>query len=189
MIIALLIIGLILLGWMYVYIDYKNSPAKKIHALDMNDINELKKWISNMEGREFEKFCYYLFKKTGKYSDVTLTQEKYDGGKDLILTTKDGEVIYVEAKRYTDRATRTEDFMIGREIVTKLSGTMDMNGVKHGIIMTTGNIHKNGWEAINGIEFHNPGKKIEVYNMDDIAHMVRECCDSNIFSDLTTMRI
>lgn len=172
-------------SWIHVIIDIKKNPiVRKQYDLNNSDIYELKDIIKNMNGREFEKLCAYIFKQTKQYKDVHLTPTTCDGGKDIILTTFDDEVIYVENKRYTDNATATESYMIGREICQKLIGSMVSDNVKHGIIMTTGNIHQNAWDYINKLE-KNTNIKIDVLNMDDIIQMIREYCDNSIYNKIT----
>lgn len=179
---ALIVIAILsLISWVRMLIDMKKNPiVSKYYDLSNEDICEIKNIIKNMDGRQFEKFCEYLFKQTGRYKEVILTQATHDGGRDVILTTHDGEVIYVECKRYTDQA-RREEWTIGREILQKLTGAMISNNVKHGIVFTTGNIHQNGWDFINKLEANNPDIKIEIYNMDTIMQMVKEYCDNNIY--------
>lgn len=133
-----------------------------------DNIPKIKENIMKMEGREFEIFCARLFEETGKYKSVELTPPQYDGGKDIILDGK----IYVECKRYTDGATKTEEYMIGREICQKLVGAIVAEGLKQGIIITTGNIHQNAWDYIIKLE-KKSDIRIEIMDIDDIMNMVK----------------
>lgn len=180
---VLIVVLISVFSWIKMILDIKKNPlTRKIYNLNYSDINEIKDRINNMEGRQFEKFCNYLFNKTGQYKSVVLTPAANDEGRDIILTTHNDEVIYVECKRYTDSATKTEDYMIGREICQKLIGSMVANSIKHGIIITTGSIHQNAWDYINKLETNNPWMKLDIIDMDMIIKMIREYCDSSIYS-------
>lgn len=125
--------------------------------------------IQNLTGREFEKFCNWTLQKNGY--DTTLLQESNDYGRDIIIH-KDDEDIYVECKRYTPNATRTENFMIGREICEKLAGAMISNGVTKGIIMTTGNVHRNATEYISRLK-KNSDLDIQIWDMYKIETLLK----------------
>lgn len=168
------------------WVDFFRHRDKRIYfynrkgALSSTQLEQLRDWIEHMEGREFEEFCEWLFKKTGTYKKVVLTQESNDGGKDLILTDANDEITYVECKRYSGFSTVTEDFMIGREICQKFVGAMTVDGVNKGIIITTGNVHRNAWDYICRIE-KNTNLKIDIIQFDEIMRMVEEI---NEISDL-----
>lgn len=143
-IVVTLVLGAIVFGWisMFIHKDYKTvykyNKEYANRVLNSNDINNIKHEIKQMEGRDFEYFCEWLFKKTGKYKSVTLTQAENDEGRDLILVDENNEFIFVECKRYTENATINENFMIGREICQKLIGAMVVDNISKGIIVTTG---------------------------------------------------
>ncbi|GAA0069026.1 hypothetical protein UT300003_05490 [Clostridium sardiniense] len=117
-----------------------------------------KESITNLTGIEFEYFCRWLFDDIYHYRDVIVTPSENDGGVDLILTDENFEKTYVECKRYTttydykdDKKIKNYDFMIGREICQKLVGAMMSNGIKKGIIVTTGEIHPNADKYISDL--------------------------------------
>lgn len=124
--------------------------------------------IHNLSGREFEKFCNWLLQQNGY--KTTLLSESNDYGRDIIIHNGN-EDIYVECKRYTPNATKTEKYMIGREICEKLAGAMVSNGVSKGIIMTTGNVHANAIEYINRLK-KNSNLNIQIWNMRDIEKLL-----------------
>jgi restriction endonuclease Mrr len=132
----------------------------------------IKERLIVMDGRDFEEFCVILFKKTGEYESVDITPYKYDGGKDIILTTKlNSEKIYVECKRLTPRATTNEEIMVGRPVCQKLIGAMDGEGISKGVIITTGNVHYNAREYIKKLELNNADKKLTIIELDEILEM------------------
>ena len=153
-----------------------NNPFKDVKeyckSYNPKDINELIENIKHMESREFEEFCTLLFKKTRKYKSIELTDPTHDGGKDIILTDMNDKKIYIECKRYTNKATKTEDFMIGREICQKLVGAMVGDGITKGFIITTGNIHQNAWDYIYKLKKNQKEISIDILNLNDIKNML-----------------
>lgn len=93
--------------------------------------------VGKMSPRDFELFVAELFKCQGYNAIVTKANADY--GRDVILKNKN-ETIFVECKHYKNE-------LIGREICQKLLGSMDMFGVKKGIIITTSHFHKNAYEV------------------------------------------
>lgn len=137
-----------IIRWIVRYIQFAKSGYT---------YQEIENIIQNMSGREFEKFCYYLFKELG-YKTI-LTKASNDYGRDVIVEI-DNKTIFVECKRYSD------DNIVGREIVQKLSGSISMFNADKGIIITTGKYHKNALEAADMIG------NIELWNMTQIMMMV-----------------
>lgn len=139
--------------------------------------------LDRLTGLQFEGFCKWLFEKTGEYSKVELNAEVHDKGRDLILTTKSGEEIYVECKRYYDLVIpendnedfRNENYYIGREICQKLIGAMVVNNVHKGIIITTGTVHKNAVEYIDEIR-KNTSYDIDILTTEDIVTLLNLYC-------------
>lgn len=174
-------IGLIIIiySWITIFVnkDYgfiaDYSRKYKNRVLTIKDLDKIKHEIEYMEGRQFERFSEWLFKNIGKYKSVTLTPAANDEGRDLILIDADDNTIFVECKRYTENATVTEDFMIGREICQKLVGAMVADTIKRGIIITTGNIHQNAWDYIVKLE-KNSDIRIEIITLDDIMRMIKK---------------
>lgn len=177
--VLILFLGFIVYLWAWAFrnIDFSNFK-KRYSQLSPEQLFLIKETIKHMEGIEFEEFCTWLFKKSGKYNSVILTQAAGDGGKDIILDNK----IYVECKRYTEKATVTEEYMIGREICQKLVGAMVGDGFKEGIIMTTGSMHRNAWDYILNLEKNAPDIKIDFLLLDDIMKMVRQINSTEIFN-------
>lgn len=93
--------------------------------------------IENVSSREFEYLIAEIFKAKGY--ETTTTKAVGDYGRDIILKNRD-ETIFVECKHYKNE-------LIGREICQKLLGSMDMFGVKKGIIVTTSHFHRNAYEV------------------------------------------
>lgn len=188
---TLILISIVLLiiaySWISMFInkDYKfiadYSRKYKNRVLTIKDLDKIEHEIKHMEGREFEIFCEWLFKNIGKYELVTLTPSENDEGRDLILVDNEKNKIFVECKRYTEKATATEDFMIGREICQKLVGAMVSEKIEKGIIVTTGNIHQNAWNYINKLE-NNTDIKIEVVKLDEIMKMIEKINSSEVLS-------
>lgn len=147
----------------YKYINIKSTGLHTTQGIS--------KKLRVMDPRKFEILCAELLKSTGEYKHVELTSYTQDGGKDIILTDKAGNKVYVECKRYTNKATSTEGFMIGREICQKLIGAMTSNCIFNGIIMTTGNVHYNATEYINNLHRNSP-YRIKIITMDGILDML-----------------
>lgn len=170
---------------MFIHKDHKfiaeYSRKYKDRVLTTKDLDIIECKIKNMEGRQFEIFCNWLFKNMGKYESVTLTPERNDKGRDLILVDRSSETTLVECKRYTDKATITEEFMIGREICQKLIGAMVVDNVKKGIVITTGNVHQNAWDYINKLE-KNTDIRIEIMNLDDIMKVIQEINSAEVLN-------
>lgn len=180
-------VGLIVYYWISMFInkDYKfivdYSRKYKNRELSIDDLEKIENEIKNMEGRQFEIFSEWLFKKMGKYKSVTLTAAVNDEGRDLILVDEHNNTTFVECKRYTDKATVTEEYMIGRVVCQKLIGAMVVDNIEKGIIITTGNVHENAWNYITKLE-ENTDIRIEVMNLDDIMRMVQEINSSEVLN-------
>lgn len=187
---SLLIIIFILIS-VYSWITiFKNKDLKFITQYDKKyvhgvltpkDLRNIKHQIKYMDGRKFEIFSQWLFKNMEKYKTVTLTPAEYDEGKDLILIDNDDNTIFVECKRYTESATFTEQYMIGREICQKLVGAIVADGITNGIIITTGNIHKNAWNYIVKLE-KNSNIKIDIITLDEIMRNIQQINDSEVLN-------
>ena len=136
--------------------------------------------IDKLTGVEFEGFCKWLFESTNEYSNVEITPALNDFGKDLILTSLDGDKTYVECKRYNlsdptsrnDPDTPNENFQIGRVICQKLVGSMVSDNINKGIIITTGTIHPNAIEYIKKLH-NNTNFTIELLTTSNIIEMMQ----------------
>ena len=143
-------------------------------------VNVTKDNINKLTGIEFEGFCKWLFESTNEYSNVEITPESNDHGRDLILTSLDGDKIYVECKRYNlsapisknDPDTSSEDFQIGRVICQKLVGSMVSDNINKGIIITTGTIHPNAIKYIEKLH-NNTNFTIELLTTPNIIEMMQ----------------
>ncbi|XZH99769.1 restriction endonuclease (plasmid) [Clostridium perfringens] len=125
-----LLVGITLIGYaiyfifrgIYLAITYKERKLRreyKEYLLETTDINSL-------DDRDFEIFCAEVFKKQGFV--VELTKATGDYGRDIILNGS----IYVECKRFNEKGS------VGRPILQKLLGSMDMFNIQKGIVITTG---------------------------------------------------
>jgi HJR/Mrr/RecB family endonuclease len=102
--------------------------------------NEIVNRVETVSPRGFEILCANVFRANGH--KVKVTEATNDGGKDIIVDNS----IYVECKHYA------EANFVGREICQKLVGSSISDGIKHGIVITTGTIHSNAFryaEKIN----------------------------------------
>jgi HJR/Mrr/RecB family endonuclease len=111
-----------------------------------------------MSPREFEEFTAKLFNQLGYSSKIT--QATRDGGKDVILNNN----IYIECKHYQGS--------VGREIANKLYGVMCADGVKGGIIITTGHFTT---DCINFCK----RVGILLYDMNDILKLYKKAYERN----------
>lgn len=186
-IVLVLFLSAILYSWVTMFINkdinflVDHNRKYRNNVFNKGDLEKVKHEIQHMEGREFEIFCEWLFKHMGEYKSVTLTEATNDEGKDLILVDENDKTIFVECKRYTEKATETEDFMIGREICQKLVGAIVSEGLKQGIIITTGSIHQNAWDYMTKLE-KNSDIAIDIMNLDDIMRAVWEINSSEVLN-------
>lgn len=116
-------------------------------------MDDLKNSIMHLDPEEFEQFCASIYRKLGYKAKVT--KFTHDGGKDVILTDKDNNLIYIECKRWHELYGKE----IGREICQKLIGSCASDGVKNAILVTTGKIHK------NAIEYQKNLNKTKSFNL------------------------
>ena len=120
--------------------------------------------IDKITPRQFEIFCAELFKGTGKYTKVEITQQTCDMGRDIILTSKINgyeEITFVEVKHYNK-----DGFQIGREICQKLLGSCVTFNVGKAIIITTGTYHKNAYEVAGRVN------NLQLMDIADIQNMI-----------------
>jgi restriction system protein len=129
--------------------------AKEI-GLDYYKIDNL---VKKLSPRQFEIFCCELLKT--KYEKVVLTPPSNDYGRDIICYDNDGNKIFIECKHYTSKHS-----YVGREICQKLIGSMCMFGADKGIIINTGQYHRNAYEVADKVD------NLELWNEDDIREMI-----------------
>lgn len=117
----------------------KRRINKEIKEYPINVyINKILQRVENMTGSQFEDFVSYVFSDIGYR--VKPTKKTRDGGKDLILYTKQGKV-YVEIKRYSNNN------LITSPLVLKLIGSSATDGVKKCIFLTTSYFTKDAIET------------------------------------------
>jgi restriction system protein len=165
----------LVLKFLYPLIDmFRNRKEKENHdewlkfgLLSVKDLHDL-------EPIEFEQWCADYLERQG-YSNVEVTPEKTDGGKDIICWLG-SKKFYVECKRYLYN--ENAEFRVTRDIVQKLVGAMVGDNVQHGIIITTGIITPRSYEyaealpknidieLIDGIELINRFRKLRYREID-----------------------
>lgn len=114
--------------------------------------------LYSLSPRGFEIFVAELYKAQGY--NVVLTQNSNDYGRDVILKTNAGD-IFIECKRYSNG-----NLALGREIAQKLLGSVQRFGAIKGIIITTGQFHKNAYEVERMVN------NLELIDIDDIMIML-----------------
>lgn len=131
--------------------------------------------LKGLTPRQFEILCGELFRHQG-YS-VEVSKATNDYGRDIILE-KNGEVTFVECKYYSG------DSSVSREICQKLIGAVIMLKADKGIVITTGNIHKNAVEVANKVDtlklmgikdINNMINKINKYDLNRIRLKINNC--------------
>ena len=85
--------------------------------------------LDTLDGFEFEELCAEIYRRLG--FDVQNVQATGDEGRDLILTSPDGETIIVECKHWPGRS-------VGRPILQKLHSAIITYPAKRGALVTTG---------------------------------------------------
>lgn len=123
--------------------------------------------LHHLDPFEFEKWCAEFLEKLG-YTDVVVTSERIDGGKDIICKYN-GEIVYVECKRYLDDP--ETPFQVSRDIVQKLVGAMVGDGIHHGIIITTGIITDRSIEYVKNLPEE---YKVDLIDGDTLIKLYRE---------------
>ncbi len=87
-------------------------------------------FLDTCDGFAFEHLCAEILQNAG-YGSARTTPATGDGGKDIIVTTPDGGIIFVECKHHPNST-------IGRPVVQKLHSAMITSNVSKGMIITTG---------------------------------------------------
>lgn len=124
-------------------------------------INKVIRSVNKMSGSQFEDFVGFIFKEIGY--KVKQTPKTRDGGKDLILHTKNKK-IYVEVKRYASKN------LISSSLVLKLIGSAVSDGVNECIFLTTSGYTK---DAIDTAE--NSKVKIKLIDIDGFIDILKVC--------------
>lgn len=114
----------------------------------MNDDVRLEEMINfakyDIDPRAFEVFCCNVFREFGHVANVTKSTN--DQGRDIIVDDN----IFIECKQY-----KAQNSAVGREICQKLLGSVHMFNAEKGIIINTGEYHKNAYEVekqVNNLE-------------------------------------
>lgn len=141
----------------------------KTYPIDIY-IDKILQAVNNMTGSEFEDFIRYVFADIGY--DVKSTPKSRDGGKDLILKTKQGKV-YVEIKRYSSKN------LVSAPLVLKLIGSAATDGVKKCIFLTTSGYTK---DAIATAE--NSKIDIELIDFNGFVDLCKRCDRNRILGYL-----
>jgi HJR/Mrr/RecB family endonuclease len=130
------------------------------HYLQYRKLNlthlQIQKLITKMSGRQFEIFIYGLLKANGY--KVKLTPPSADGGKDLIIHDKQGD-IYVEIKRYLGT------FKVDRPMIQKLIGSATGDGVKRTWFINTGIYTNEALDFANKVD-------MKIWDMKDILELI-----------------
>jgi HJR/Mrr/RecB family endonuclease len=132
----------------------KNLNRWKIGKISLQDLHHL-------TPREFEFWCGDFIKKLG-YMDVVYSPNGADGGKDIICK-KFGDTAYIECKRF--ESSLSTPFKVDEQICKKLVGSMVHDGIKKGMIITTGIIDSSAIEYINTLP---KGYELELLDGNDI---------------------
>lgn len=100
--------------------------------------------LHHLTPREFELWCGDFIKKLG-YTDIVHSPSSADGGKDIICR-KFGDTTYIECKRFG--SSLGAPYKVDEQICKKLVGSMVHDGIKKGMIITTGIIDSAAIEYI-----------------------------------------
>lgn len=82
--------------------------------------------IDRMDGQQFERYLFHLFKRSGL--KVELTSTTGDFGADLLVTLKDGRRIAIQAKRYKKH--------VGIEAVQEVFSAVSYYRASAGVVIT-----------------------------------------------------
>lgn len=140
---------------------YKHNLKNFKNTSNINVEKEINRIKYRLDDREFEIWCGELFNKLGYFTIVT--PRCSDGGKDIILRSKDGVITYVECKHYKD------DNKVGREIIQKACGSAWLDKVDNVIVITTSTFNKNAIECVKGRT-----DKVNLIDIDDIRDLLVE---------------
>ena len=140
--------------------EYKDINKVKVIQKNKENLKQIEKLIWRLDGFQFEEFCSMLFSLQGFKND--LTPKTGDGGKDIILRTKEGK-IYVECKHYSPKN------LVSNPLIMKLIGSCTADNINKAIFITTSGYSK---ESINTID-NCKTVKIERYYMNDLLEICK----------------
>lgn len=133
------------------FIEHSKSTWK-------SDLKDIEKLIWKLDGFQFEEFCSMLFSLNGIKNDVT--SKTGDGGKDLILRTKEGK-IYVECKHYAPNNA------ISSPLIIKLIGSCSMDNIDKALFITTSYYSKDAIDTMDNSQ----NVEIKRFYLNDILDM------------------
>jgi HJR/Mrr/RecB family endonuclease len=122
----------------------KDSKGKNEYIEDLKFGVLSKKDLLNYTPLEFEHWCAEFLVKKG-FTNLQVTANGQDGGKDIICK-KGHETYYVECKRYS--YSNSSEFTVDLSAARKLVGAMEGDGIRKGIIITTGHATERALEYI-----------------------------------------
>ena len=143
--------------------EIKEYPIKEY-------VNKVISSVNKMDGGQFEDFMSFIFEEMGY--NVRQTPKTRDGGKDLILNTKDGK-IYVEIKRYASKN------LISSSLILKLIGSAVSDGVDKCIFLTTSGYTNDAMEVAKKSKVD-----IKLIDIDGFIDMVKSCRADKVLSYL-----
>lgn len=135
-----------------------------------------KESIEKMTKLEFECFCRWLFEEIYHYKNVILAKDT-DNGVNLILIDGNNEKTYVKCKKETD----SSDFIIDNDICEQLVGSMVVNNISHGLIVTTSQISSSAHDYIKALK-KNSDFDIKFLTLEEIIKILDECSESEGYS-------
>ena len=121
--------------------------------------------LLKMDGFEFEEFMSRIFLQHG-YKSAEVTPKSNDYGRDIELKDKDGNITFIECKRYQDET-------INREKVQKLIGACVGMGVKRAIFCTTSLFNSNANAYLCDV-LNNSDIELIYMDCDDLLNYINE---------------
>lgn len=151
---------------------FNNTLFKWIKSLFNNKFRGISKEallieLTNDTPGNFEKFCGELYSRLGYKTKVM--PEGPDGGKDVILVDKYGNITYIECKRYSPNS----KFVVGREICQKLIGSCACDSVRYAKVFTTGKVCDTAYKYAEHLNKQNKFE-LEIVNYDKIYELYKK---------------
>lgn len=132
--------------------------------------------IKKMTELEFECFCRWLFEEVYHYKNVILTKDT-DNGVDFILIDNNDEKIYVKCKKESE----SSGFIINKNICEQLVGSMVVNNINNGLIVTTSEISSSTYNYIKILK-KNSSFDIKFLTLEEITKILNECSELEEYS-------
>lgn len=167
---------------------YNDPDIKKLIEENQESYYDIKRDLEEKDFKEFENWTAILFRKLGYEANVSeKSKDGYDGGKDVIAKDKDGEITFIECKRWNNECD-FEKYKVGREVCQKLVGTMmGEDGVRKGIVVTTGEIHDNATEYVKDLKKYHPEIDFQLWDLDKIINVYMDVHGLNTKNDINYM--